>query len=237
MAYTVSVPRRQFDKQLKEIVRRLKGADAHGVTTDLREYAIAAGIFLAHAEIENYFVDLLSRLANLYSSPPLSASRLPIRLRAHLALSKSNAKTLIANAFAGREESDVLATIERWFQPSVACYFDDGLAYPTLSGADIYGRYDYPSKRNLVKVLRRIGIGDPPGQLNSIANRDVISLLESVASLRTSLAHSATLTGVSCSDAISRINGLKAFVAALDRLLYRHSTTTHPSAYWKTNLC
>lgn len=233
MAYLQSAARRRFESQIKEIVRRLRVADTGKVDPDLRAYAIAAAIFLAHAEIENYFVDALSRLAKLYSGAPQRASRLPGRLRAHLALTRTNARVIVANEFAGKDEEYTLDAVERWFvQNDAACYFNDALPYPALTGQNIYGSYDYPSKKNLARVLRRLGIGDPHGQLNRIAKRDVISLLDSVASLRTALAHNATLPGVSCKDAALRVKGLLPFVAALDRLLYRHAVTTHGQQEW-----
>lgn len=233
MAYLKSAARRQFEIQISQIFRRLKLADSIQIDPSLRSYAIAAAIFLSHAEVENYFVDALSRIAVLYSRAPQRASRLPARLRAHLALSKTNARVLMANVFAGKNEDETLAAVERWFHPTgAASYFDDALIFPTLSGPDIYGSYDYPSKANLEKVLRRLGIGDPKGQLNRIARRDVISLLDSVASLRTALAHSAALPGVSCMDAIARIKGLLTFISALDRLLYQHSAATHGQQDW-----
>lgn len=237
MAYTISSARKHFDNQVDEIVRRLRIADRRGTDPELRSYAIAAAIFLAHAEVENYFVDALSGIAKIYSGSAYKASRLPGRLRAHLTLSKANARILVANSFAGKDEDDTLVAVERWFTPDgVACFFDDQLNIPLLSGKDIYGTASYPSKKNLEKVLRRVGIGDPKGELNKIAKRDVASILESVASLRTSLAHTATLPGVSCKDAGARVKDLRVFVKALDRLFHKHTVATHSRSSWVAHM-
>jgi hypothetical protein len=233
MAYLVSGPRRQFTRAMVDIVRRLKLAKKAVVSSDLREFTIAAAIFLAHAELENYFCDVLDGIARLYcaSSPP--GSKLPPRLRSHLFVERSNIISAIAKKLAGSDEQAFLGAVDGVFVGPAASILNDAVPFIAFSGQHILADHSYPSKKNLVRVLRRIGIGDPEGALKGALRMDVISQLESIASLRTGLAHSAALPGVSCDDVIQRIKGLEHFVRAMDLVLYTHTQKTHKAAAWR----
>jgi len=215
----------------------LRRADRNGVPPELREYAIAAAIFLAHAEVENFFGDILTRIAIAYSNGLTYSSELPKRLRAHLVAEKLNLQGFVAKFSSKTGEPAILDTVEGWFASPYHSLLNNSQRLCPFDGKDIYGDYVYPSIKNIERVLRRIGIGDPRGKLNGIAKRDVISLLESVGDLRTALAHSASLPGVSCRDVIDKMSDLRAFVAAMDRALYSHVRTSLPHAVWKTLVC
>jgi hypothetical protein len=237
MPYEVSVTRRRLDLQLDEIKKTLRTADRKDVPNGLRDYAIAAAIFLAHAEIENYFVDALAGIANAYSRAAIDASRLPTRLRAHLVVEKFNFQNVAAKFSTKSGEPDVLMSVEKWFASPIYALFNESKPLVPFVGQDIHGDYSYPSKKNIERVLRRIGIGDPKGTLNGMAKRDVLGLLESVANLRTALAHNASLPGIGCADVIAHLGGLKIFARALDRVLYVHVRTSLPHAAWRAALC
>ncbi|MBN9133549.1 MAG: hypothetical protein J0H48_09325 [Nitrosospira multiformis] len=237
MPYAISSSRKRFEIQLDEIKKKLKIADKRGVSTDLRDYAIAAAIFLAHAEVENYFVDVLGSIAVAYSSAAADASRLPARLRAHLVVEKFNLQSIAAKFSIRTGEPDILSAIENWFSSSMVCLLNESKPLAPFDGNDIHGDYGYPSTKNIERVLRRIGIGDPKGVLNREAKRDVVGRLESVGNLRTALAHNASLPGISCADVIAHLNGLKMFARALDRVLYAHLRQALPHTVWKASLC
>ena len=215
MSYVISSSRKRFEIQLDEIKKKLRIADKKGVSTDLRDYAIAAAIFLAHAEVENYFADILASVAIAYSSTAPDASRLPARLRAHLVVEKFNLQNLAAKFSTRTGEPDILTAIETWFSSSMVCLLNESKPLAAFNGNDIHGDYGYPSTKNIERVLRRIGIVDPKGKLNRAAKRDVVGKLESVASLRSALAHSASLPGIGCADVIAHLEGLKTFARAL----------------------
>lgn len=237
MAYSTSRARQRLENQLDEIKRKLLLAEAGAVTIDLRDYAIAAGIFLAHAEIENYFVDLISGVATLYSLELQNACGLPSKLRAHLVHKKLGLDQFAARKFSAAAEEDNLNSIEKWFIAPAHVYLGGALPLSAITGDDIVGSNSYPSKANIEKVLRRIGIGDPRGALNRQGARDVVGLLESVGSLRTQLAHSATLPGIGVMDVVSRIDGLKVFCHAFDKVLYAHLTSAVPEPSWAARMC
>jgi hypothetical protein len=139
---------------------------------------------------------------------------------------------LAGEKIAGGSEKDLINRISMHLQQPHAFAADTALAISTFTGLDIYETSKYPSLKNLDKVLTRIGINDVKNNLNRVARRDVISLLESLGALRTALAHSASLPGVSKQDIITRITDVKKFVAALDRLLHENVKKTHPSNCW-----
>lgn len=237
MAYLVSAPRRRLEQQLDIIKTKVRQADPAGVPTDLREYAIAAAIFLAHAEFENYFVEVLDGLAQVYSRSASDASNLPTKLRSHLISEKLGLATLASKILTKTGEQEVLIGIERWFSSPDSTLLTGAAPLCQISGAHIYGDYTYPSLKNIERILRRLGVGDPKGLLNRQGRRDVVALLESIASLRTSLAHNATLPGISVLDVIARIDGLLIFVEAFDRVLYSQLRTTLGDQDWHSNMC
>jgi hypothetical protein len=237
MPYAVSSHRKRLNQQLDEIKKNLRIADGKGIPSVLRDYAIAAAIFLAHAEIENYFVDSLSGIANAYSKALADASKLPIRLRAHLVVEKLNFQNVAAKLSMKSGEGDVHGAVEKWFSSPQFALLNESKPLPAFFGSDIHGDYSYPSKKNIERILRRIGIGDPKGTLNGMGKRDVLSLLESVADLRTALAHSAALPGIACTDVIQRLSDLKLFAQAMDRVLYAHVRASLTHAAWRADLC
>jgi hypothetical protein len=198
----------------------------------IREYVFGCSIFMSHAEFENYFVDVIDRVARLYSIHSPTVAAFPDNLRAHVFLSRSSIQRPIANYMAGGDEQALLRNITSVLGGAGAAMLPSTAPPPSLTRQDVAGSLTYPSTDNLVQVLRRIGIGDPKGKINKVAKSDAWALLQSVASLRTALAHAASLPGVSEQDLIARLKGLTKFVAAMDRTLYEHLRSSHGNAAW-----
>lgn len=236
MAYTITRPRADFKIAIVEIIRRVRLAEQKHTPTAIREYVLAASIFLAHAEFENYYTDALDRLARLYSLHSSNGLSLPLRLRAFLFLHRSGLQHAVGAKLAGGEEQALLKVAESSFSGGAGSIIDPSIALTPFSGESIHGEYSYPSIKNIERTLRRIGIGDPKGALNRAARADVVSLLDSIASLRTSLAHSAALPGTSANDVVARIRGLERFVRAFDRALYSHVRSSHSNRAWQTSM-
>ncbi len=232
MAYRKSAPRTEFHKAIADIVGRLRSAAQNGVPLPLKEYVYACSIFLAHAEFENYFVDILDRIARLYSTQSTSNKAIPVSLRTHVFLSRSNVWRPIANWLADGSEQSLLKGAAAALNNHVPTFLEATSPPPLLTSADISGSQTYPSVDNLMQVLRRIGVGDPKGAINQAARADAWSLLQSVASLRTALAHNASMPGVSGNDLVARLRGLEKFVAAMDHALYLHVRETHKVGAW-----
>ncbi|MBC7489273.1 MAG: hypothetical protein H7240_04080 [Glaciimonas sp.] len=237
MAYSVSRQRAHFELQLEELIRKLRLGSKKGIPTELREFAIAAAIFLAHAEIENFFVDVLDGFAQAFTIGAPTPGSLPSKLRAHLICEKFALNKISNKVVANGGEQEIFASIEKWFQSPQLPLITGSAPMVILTGLDIYGDYSYPSVKNVERILRRVGIGNPKGELNKIGKTDIVGKLESVASLRTALAHSAVLPGVSVGDVILRLKSLKKFAQAFDRLLYIQARKTVSHTTWVTALC
>lgn len=238
MAYLISRQRVVLEQQLDSIKTKLAEANKPNVSVDLRDYAVAAAIFLAHAEFENYFIYVLSDVAQTYTSAAGDASKLPLKLRVHLVATRFNLEGLAPKLMSRSRDQEFSTTIERWFGSADVALIVGTNPLPPITGIDIYGEYSYPSRQNIDRILRRLGVGDVGGTLNRLGGgRDVVGLLESIASLRTSLAHSATLPGISVGDVLLRIDGLKIFVQAFDRTLYTQILATLTDRDWHTHMC
>jgi RiboL-PSP-HEPN len=236
MRYQVTRARNDFELAVKDIVRRVKLAGRAGTLTEFREYTVAAAIFLAHAEIENYVSDSIDSFASLFSKRITSGSKLPPELRTHLFLSRANVATVITKQLAGAEELQSIKTLTNAIGGPPGSFLNDSVPLATFTGADIYTKYKYPSKRNIEKLLARIGVAKGGQNLNRVARRDVVSLLESLGELRTALAHSAGLPGLGCSDIAERILETTNFVRAFDRLLYEQAKKWNVHLHWASDM-
>jgi len=236
MAYRKSSPRVEFHRAIADVVERVRAAGAQGVPLALKEYVYACSIFLSHAQFENYFVDVLDRVARMYSSQSTTNSEIPVGLRTHVFLSRSNMWRSIANWLANGDEQLLLRGAAAALNNHVPTFLGATSPPQPLTGADLSGSLTYPSEANLIQVLRRIGIGDPKGAINQAAGADAWSLLQSVASLRTALAHDGSMPGVSERDLVARLRGLEKFVVAVDHALYVHVRKTHKVQAWTASM-
>lgn len=236
MAYSQSKYRRHLDLQIDDIVKKLHMAAKREVSTELREFSIAAAIFLAHAEVENYFIDILDGFARVLSEGAQNSTRLSSKLRAHLICEKFGLSHVSSKMISKSGEQEIFNVVEKWFVSPHLGLMTGTSALVPMTGVDIYGDYSYPSVKNIERVLKRIGIGDPKGKLNAECRKDVIGILESVGSLRTALAHSAVLPGVSIGDVKARIIALKIFVRAFDRVIYFSAIGSAPNIAWVNSM-
>jgi hypothetical protein len=216
MPYRVSAARRRFDVQMRDLQGRVLIASPTSIDPVLREFSISAGVFLAHAEFENYFVDFLDGVAKTC----VFAGVLPNKLRAHLFFNSFGVKSLAEKVSSGVGEASAYAHIEQKVDSSAVVFVDSAKPFASFVGRDIFGDFGYPSQRNIEKVLKRLGMNSPKIELDKAVKRDVFSLLKSVSDLRTSLAHSASIPGLSCEDVVARIESLKVVAQAIDRAVY-----------------
>ena len=236
MPYTLSKARADFEAAIVEIARRLKVAGKAGTPTDLKEYAIAASIFLAHGEIENYFEDVYARIARLYCATARVGSSLPPDLRAHVFLVRSNITVAIGKHLAGGGENKSIAAMANALGGPPGALVNDSIPLTAFDGRDIYTNHKYPSLTNIERVLARIGIRNGKANINRVGRRNVVALLESLGALRTSLAHNASLPGLSVTDVARLVKETRLFVSAFDRLLYEHTTTCGCGAHWNAEM-
>lgn len=64
MSYSMSAARKSTALEFKDITSRIRKSQRKGIEPTLREYVVAASIFLAHATLENYISDVFSGFAN-----------------------------------------------------------------------------------------------------------------------------------------------------------------------------
>lgn len=234
MAYSISRARRTLETSFTGIAKTLRIVDYKATAPPIRDYVIVAGIVLAHSEIENYISDLLDAFAGAVKSKPRKGSELPSLLRAHLFIHKSSVKSIIGNLMAGGGEKNCLDAFGAAVAGPAGTIVNDVSPLMAISGADIYTTYKYPSKDNVKRLLQRLGVADPTSELNRAIRADAIALLESLAGLRTQLAHAGgTLPGVTPRDVRDRLNGVKKFVRAFDRVLYDVTVSHFGAASWR----
>ncbi|SAL14163.1 hypothetical protein AWB70_00507 [Caballeronia cordobensis] len=237
MAYKKSRARTQLSTVYSEISDRLKLADRKVIDPVIREYVIAAAIFLAHAEIENFIEDIVAGFAQGIKAKALKGSSLPGNLRSHLFLTKANAIQIFGNYLAASSEKDLLKNFTTAMQGSAGDIMTDQKVVTHITGKDIYGSLKYPSEDNLKKLFFRLGINDLFQQLSAHLKQDAVALLKSLGSLRTQLAHTGTLPGISCKDVREKLDDAERFVSALDRLMYRITIENLGAAIWRKHLC
>lgn len=234
MAYSKSKARASLEASLADVTLRVRSAQTKGIPVDVKEYAIAAAIFLAHAELENYIEDSFSSIAKGVVVAYMSGSPIPKDLRAHLFLTKSNLKDAFGKFLGGSSEKDLIKAVRVALDgDSVNLLFSSAKA-PFVSGKDIYGMIKYPSERNLAKLFSRLGINKVFDELSKHLKQDSKVLLESIGSLRTQLAHTGALPGVSPKDVRKKIDDTARFVRAMDRVLYSFLCGAYSELHWKT---
>lgn len=236
MAYSKSKARSSLENNLNGIVARTRLAEAKAIPVDVREYVIAASIFLSHAELENYIADVFSLVAKGAVATYMTGSPMPKELRAHLFLTKSNLKHAIGKHLAGSAERELIKSVRSALEGEAVKLISTPATPPLVSGKDIYGTIKYPSEDNIKKLFFRLGVDNIFNELGRILKQDAAALLESLGSLRTQLAHTGVLPGISAKDIRNKIGDILRFAAALDRSLYSFLCRTYSQQYWNTHL-
>jgi hypothetical protein len=237
MPYQMSRARKALQQTYDEINERLRAAENRSVDVKLREYVIAASIFLAHAEIENFIADLFSAFAVSAHRNAAIGSKLPRNLQAHLFLLKSNAKAIFGNFASSNSEKQLLSAFSNALRSVPGSVINDAVALAPFSGKDLVTSIKYPSEENLKKLFYRLGVDNLFDRLSHYLRQDSRALLMSIGSLRTQLAHTGVLPGVSCRDVRSLLRDTKKFVGAVDREMFRVTVSSFGVRAWTNYLC
>lgn len=237
MAYKKSRSRVELDNGLKDIKSHLKLVENRSISPFIRDYVIAASIFLAHAEIENFIEDIISSFANGVQAAVTKGSALPGYLQSHLFLTKSNSLKIYSGFIAQNSEKELLKSFSVAIKGAAGNMVDDSRNISSFTGQDICGKLKYPSHDNLKKIFNRLGVENLFDELSRILRKDSKAILESIGSLRTQLAHTGTLPGISCRDVRDRLDDAGRFVGALDRVVFAVTTKQLGSNIWTTHLC
>lgn len=236
MSYKSSSARNAAKEDLTGTIKRIKAAQKKSVSTDIREYVVAAAIFLAHATLENYISDVFVGIARAMRSSTSNGTKLPDMVLSHLFMEKLNKSKIYGAAIGSSAEHEMLKSVFDSLKGHAGALLDSQKPLPEFTGKDLYTNYKYPSEKNLKRIFHRIGINDIFAELNIVLRRDSKSLLESIGSLRTQLAHAGQLTGISAPDVITRIKDTEKFIGAMDRILYRSISSRYSQNCWHANL-
>ncbi|WP_297484535.1 HEPN domain-containing protein [Ferrovum sp.] len=233
MPYRISRARRGLQAVYLDINARLLSAYSSRIDPKIRDYVIAASIFLAHAELENYIADIFSEFAFAAQAIATKGSQLPGELQSHLFLSKANAKTVFSKYVGGNSEKELLKSFMVALRGHAGTIVNDSVAMASFEGKDIYAGEKYPSVDNLKKLFYRIGIDNVFNKLNGYLKQDSEALLKSLGSFRTQLAHTGNIPPeASCKDIRDLLRNTERFVGAIDRLMYKSISSNFSSSVW-----
>jgi len=237
MTYKTSRARKQLQMVYKNIKKRIRKSENKKVDVDIREYVVSAAIFLAFAEIENYITDVFSDFSTCTAANVTKGSELPGNMRPHLFLQKSNATATFGNFIISNSEKEMFRSLATAFNGHARSYVDDSIQLQAFTGKDIYTTIKYPSEKNLEKLFLRIGVDKIFDKLSALLGENAKTSLQSISSLRTQLAHTGALPGISSKDVRGRLDSAERFVGAIDRILYQITTSSYNAAQWNRYLC
>lgn len=236
MSYSYSRPYKEFLISIDQILQTLRKSKLkrnNGLEISFKEYILASAVFLAHAELENYIQDIFDLyLRNLSDK---KSSEIHHALKIFLVY-KFMRKNEIYLSVLKKDEKSVFKYIDTELKSSSKHIFDKDLNIHMLKGAEVYEELKYPSSRNLMKIYNRLGCTDIFNQVSREISKDSKSILEQIGTYRTSLAHNASLIGVSADDIIICLNDLKIFTKGLDRVLYKHIVSNYKQVFWYSNI-
>ncbi|WP_153002487.1 HEPN domain-containing protein [Pseudomonas putida] len=237
MPYSISAARKTTKLDFREIKSRIRRSQNKKVEPNIREYVIAASIFLAHATLENYISDIFSGFANGLQSSPIKGSEIPENLQAHLFLNRIDKTKIYGTAIGTHSEVESLTSITKSLKTHAGTVVDNSKTIFRFTGKDIFTNHKYPSVDNIKKVFHRIGEPKIFTRLDVVLKGNSQSLLESLGSLRTQLAHTGQIPGVSPSDVIKRIEDVEQFISAIDRVMYKLVTSFTDQKTWRSHIC
>lgn len=237
MPYSISAARKTTRSDFKEIKSRIRKSQSKKIESTIREYVIAASIFLAHATLENYISDIFSALANGLQSVPIKGSEIPENLQAHLFLHRIDKTKIYGTAVGTHSEVESLTSVAKSLKTHAGTVVDNSKTIFRFTGKDIFTNHKYPSVENIKKIFHRIGEPKIFTKLDIVLKTNSQSLLESLGSLRSQLAHTGQIPGVSPSDVIKRIEDVEKFISAIDRVMYKLVTTFSDQKAWNSNIC
>lgn len=235
MPYRKSKSLYQLETSYAEIGKRLRSVSTPATPVTISEYVKSAAIFIAHAELENYFADLFDTYANCIQKSVNNCAGLHVSLRAHLFLTRTNTIQLVATFLSNRDERVLNQKFGAASLNSAGTYVDGSRSLHQFGGSHIVLDQKYPSLKNIASVFSRIGVDNVFDKLNAKVGGDCRSLLSSLGELRTQLAHTGSIPGVSEKDIRTRIADVIRVTRAMDRIVYSEVCSFGSDNIWKTN--
>lgn len=232
MAYKTSAARRSFEQQAKIYQAKLIISDAKTIDPGIREYVIAAAVFLTHATLENYIKEIFDAIGRIFCSPGVTSKDLPQELRIFSLSKSANWESHYAYYQLRGDEVKLLSSLKQIFNNPKISLIQGSSQAPRLTGSDILTGKAYPSIENLEKIFSRIGINNLFDQISGILKADGKLLIKSFSDKRTELAHNAVMPGTSAQDIRSEIKKITSFIGAIDKICYIHVSSHLPQRIW-----
>ncbi len=182
----------------------------------MRDMIFQCAIFQTSAALETYLKLLIEGWAQSLKQQN-KGDLLPLATRGFLAARRFQPHFDRFGFY--KNESELIASIPRdhaaWpvlnSDPSLPHFFD---------GKMIHANSAYPSIKNIIKLLNRVGIDNPKSSLDRLLRGDVETLVEGFQSIRTALAHSSP-PSITFRDVQNLLADIQRLVSAIDRLFYR----------------
>ncbi len=232
MAYKQSRALREFKLVIKSYREVLISTDQQITEPTIRQYVISAAVFLGHGSFENFIRELFDTFARCISKPGVESKDLPLDLRLFLLAQSVQLEKHYANYQASGDEKRLLQGLKSLVNSPKKHLLQDREQTPAIAGSEILLTKSYPSAENLERVFSRIGLPRIFHSVNAILRADGELLLKGFSDKRTELAHTAVMPGTSATDIREELEKMEKFVAAIDRVVYKHVTTLVGQAVW-----
>lgn len=234
MAYRVSRARKQFATEIRTIQSALREAHSSKCSsTRVREMALCSAVILCSAKLESYIEDLVSDWAKAVVAQGLTTDKLHNHTRSFL-LNHPSVEAVYRRYLLDGDETELLKSLAGLFPSKHFSFAASGQAVPPFMAQRIYRDIKYPSPKNVVRLFNRCGIPVLFHALNSVAKKDVESLLISFNDIRTEMAHEGMPVGASAGDIKKHISNVIELVGYIDRIFYSHVAKTNGSSCWTT---
>jgi hypothetical protein len=231
MTYKFSKALEAFDADIEPIMTRLNVLKDK--QTEIGEYVndiLFTSIFLSHAYFENYIDDLFCCYTKSFINYKMID--LPASLKAFYFYKAIPDKVHKLAVGFESEDSTLNDLIDCLSSSNKLLNLHQELPDYALKGSFLYETKKYPSVDNLKILFKRIGIKKIFDEISKVLKSDAKAHLESLSSLRTTLAHNGELVGVSFDDVIIRLSKFIKFIKALDRVFYNHLCSEMNEEFW-----
>ncbi|CAA6835128.1 HEPN domain-containing protein [Acinetobacter baumannii] len=235
MIYKPSKALDTFDSDIQPILNRLDSLkNQQDIISEYKDDILFSSIFLSHAYFENYIDDIFSSYTKSFANFKLID--LPDYLKAFY-FYKAIPDKVHKLAVGFENEETTLATLQSTLRnPNQLLNLHATLPQYALKGDFLYERKKYPSVDNLNIIYKRIGIKKIFNEVSRELKSDAQSYLESLSSLRTTLAHNGELVGISFDDVILSLEKFIKFVEGLDKVLHKHLLRELGDAFWNIEI-
>ncbi len=233
MPYRLSRARREFEREVKQLIADLRQAHRTGAAdARMRSHVMCSCVLLCMGRLEVYLQDVISEWIIALGQGTTPCSALPSRLRA-LYVHDGAVSTAYRNYFVLDDEGRFLDAIADTFGANGYQLVAPSGTVPRLHPGRMTDK-KYPSPKNVKRLFSRLGIPNVFQRLNGRARSNMEIALQSFNDIRTAVAHDGVLPGASHRDINRHLKEMMRLVLHLDRVFYAHvlqhgGQTTWPS--------